>query len=153
MSAITATAAIAVVVLGVPVGYEYALENLDFGQDIVSQTDLHQVVGMQDFFFRYDGLKAPALDSMTSEAAQREFTGLDGVSLADISGDAQLAYKATEDRTGFIAVTLSKSGKFWLVSDSHKSLVSCEEYTVECVAQVTDHPELISAVPQWVTSF
>ena len=125
---------------GIGVG-PYALEIIDAANTGVAGTELAQIDETQEISKMYDGLYAPSLVSFTDESFGR---------VAAFHPGAEISYAVNESRTHFVAATKLSSGGV-LVIGNEDNTVKCDDYTPECIAQVTDDAELIASVPTWVT--
>lgn len=132
---IAIASAIAAVAGGIVVG-----PSIIEAEAVVANTDFGNIRQVQQLAVAVDGNFAPSLDWLTDN----EF----GVQV-ELRKDAESFYAASASGKAFIFASKLSSGGVLVASDSADA-VTCDEYTTECVVQVTDDAELINAVPVWV---
>ncbi|WP_431220345.1 hypothetical protein [Leifsonia xyli] len=119
------------------VGGSIALVGL--AQSANAATDLANFDQVQQVSISNDGLYAPTLQSLTS--------GELGLAVQPAVG-SRASYKRSTDGHHFVLATAQGGNAIHLRGD--KGSADCAAFSADCVAKVTDSPELIASVPQWV---
>ncbi|WP_166999122.1 hypothetical protein [Paramicrobacterium fandaimingii] len=143
-SAITAaiTAALMGLVISLMTGNTIGLDNLFSAQSVKSSERLAELNGIQQQWVAVDGRYAPSIEAMGGDDTfGRVFTPREG---------QQFAYAVNSSGDRYIAAEKLPSGSVVIRSDSVVT-ASCHELDNACIDQVTDDPELLGAIPEFVT--